>query len=96
MAPEGELDVSTAQAVREQLAARPWRCELVVLDLRGLTFCDTSGIRLVVETMQELQGLEVGFAILRGSKDVQRPFALARMEQRLPFADDLEHAVSAL
>src|SRR4051794_15883093 len=85
VAPRGELDLLSVVEVREALAERPDPCELVVLDLRDLTFCDTSGIRLVVETMQELRAAGVRFAILRGSEDVQRLFAIARMEDRLPF-----------
>ena len=95
VAPVGDLDLGSLSAVREQLAARPDGCEVVVLDLRGLAFCDTSGIRLVVETMREVREQGLGFAIVRGSYGVQRPFALARMEDRLPFFDDVREAVVA-
>jgi anti-sigma B factor antagonist len=95
VSPRGELDLLSVVDVRAALAARPDPCELVVLDLRDLTFFDTSGIRLVVETMQELRGAGVRFAILRGSEDVQRLFAIARMEDRLPFFDALDEAIAA-
>lgn len=95
VAPVGELDLASVDALRARLAARPGACELVVLDLRGLSFCDTSGIRLAVETMQQTRALGLGFAIVRGPAAVQRPFALARMEDRLPFFDDLARALGA-
>ena len=60
-----------------------------------MTFFDTSGMRLVVETLQGLEALGVRLAILRGPSQVQRLFALARMEDRLPFFDDLAAAVAA-
>ena len=77
------------------LAERPDTCDRVVLDLRRLTFFDTSGMRLVVETLQELRAAGIRFAIVRGSPDVQRLFAIARMEDRLPFFDDLDAALAA-
>ena len=95
VAPRGELDLFTVDELKTALAERPEPCDAVVLDLRGLTFFDTSGMRLVVETLQELDGSGIRFAILRGSEDVQRPFALARLDERLPFFDDLDDALAA-
>ena len=94
VAPSGELDLFTVEKLKEALAERPEPCDAVVLDLRGLTFFDTSGMRLVVETLQELDRKRIRFAILRGSPDVQRPFALARLDERLPFFDDLDGALA--
>jgi anti-sigma B factor antagonist len=95
VAPVGELDLLSADEVRAALALRPEGCDVVVLDLRDLTFCDTSGMRLAVETFQELAGTSTRFAILRGGADVQRLFAIARLEDRLPFFDDLDGALAA-
>ena len=95
VAPRGELDLYSVEDVRVELAGRPQGCELVVLDLRRLSFFDTSGIRLVVETMQSLDAAGVRFALLRGEPEVQRLFALAGLEDRLPFFDDLDAAVAA-
>jgi anti-anti-sigma factor len=95
VAPSGELDLGTVDDVRELLAARPPSCDVLILDLKGLTFFDTSGMRLVVEAMQEARASGHRFAILRGPDDVQRLFAVARMEDRLPFFDDLRQALAA-
>jgi len=94
VAPRGELDLFTVDELQTALAARPEECDAVVLDLRALTFFDTSGMRLVVETFQELDGTGIRFAILRGSPDVQRLFALARLDERLPFFDELDDALA--
>src|SRR5688572_31287332 len=91
--PLGELDLATVARVQQALDERPEDCELLVLDLRGLTFSDTTGMRLVVETMQRAEEDDVGFALIRGSRAVQRLFALARLEDRLPFLDDPEQAI---
>jgi len=95
VSPAGELDLYSVAGVEAALAARPGGCAVVVLDLRGVSFFDTSGIRLVLETMQDLGSRGVRFAIVRGGPDVQRLFALARMEDRLPFFDALEEALAA-
>ena len=95
VSPRGELDLYSVTGVRTALAARPGDCGTVVIDLRELTFFDTSGMRLVVETMQDLGARGVRFAILRGGPDVQRLFALARLDDRLPFFDALDEALAA-
>jgi anti-sigma B factor antagonist len=95
VAPRGELDLFSVEQLKAALDQRPEPCDAVVLDLRDLTFFDTSGMRLVVETLQELDGTGIRFAILRGSPDVQRLFALARLDERLPFFDDLDGALTA-
>ena len=95
VAPRGELDLFSVEELKAALARRPEPCDAVVLDLRDLTFFDTSGMRLVVETLQELDGTGIRIVILRGSPDVQRPSALARLDERLPFFDDLDGALAA-
>jgi anti-sigma B factor antagonist len=94
VAPRGELDLFTAEAVEEALRARDDSCEVVVLDLRAVTFLDTSGMRLVVEAVHELERAGVRFAVLRGGPEVQRLFVLARLDDRLPFFDDLDAALA--
>ena len=95
VAPRGELDLFSVEEFKAALAGRPEPCDAVVLDLRGLTFFDTSGMRLVLETLHELEGTGIRFAILRGGPDVQRLFALARLDERLPFFDGLDDALAA-
>jgi anti-sigma B factor antagonist len=94
VAPHGELDLYTVEEVEAALRARPEESEVVVLDLRAVTFLDTSGMRLVVEAVHELERAGVRFAILRGGPEVQRLFALARLDDRLPFFDELDAALA--
>jgi anti-anti-sigma factor len=89
----GELDLGTVGELRELIAARPAGCRRLVLDLSGLTFFDTTGMRLVIETMQEAGPEQTQLALVRGSEDVQRLFALAQVEDRLPFFDDRRAAI---
>jgi anti-anti-sigma factor len=92
--PEGELDLGTVDELRATLAARPDECHRLVLDLSRLTFFDTSGMRLVVETLQDARRAGISLALVRGPEDVQRLFALAGMDDRLPFFDGLDDALA--
>jgi|SRR5436190_20571830 len=92
--PVGELDLGTVDELGATLAARPDTCPHLVLDLSGLTFFDTSGMRLVIETLQDARRSGISLALVRGSEDVQRLFALAGMNDRLPFFDDLDEALA--
>ena len=92
VAPTGELDLSGAtilEAELDRLAADP---ELagIVLDLRGLEFLDSSGLRLVV--LADMQAREAGrrFSLIRGNETVHRVFEITRMSQRLDFVDPAE------
>jgi len=91
--PSGELDLGTVGELRELIAARPAGCRRLVLDLSRLTFFDTSGMRLVIETMHEAGAGRTSLALVRGPEDVQRLFALAHVEDRLPFFDDRRAAI---
>ena len=94
VAPVGELDLGNVDDLRDLIAARPPLCDRLVLDLSGLTFFDTSGMRLVIETMQATSLGGPALAIVRGPAEVQRLFALARLEDRLPFFDDRRAALA--
>jgi anti-sigma B factor antagonist len=88
--PTGELDLSGAAVLEpelERLGADP-ELGTVVLDLRGLEFMDSSGLRLVV--MADMRAREAGrrFTLVRGGETVHRVFEITRMSDRLEFVDD--------
>ena len=90
----GELDLSGAavlEAEIERLAAEP-DLGTVVLDMRGLEFMDSSGLRLVV--LADMRAREAGrrFALVRGTETVHRVFEITRMSERLDFVSDPEEA----
>ena len=87
VAATGELDLSGAtvlEAELERLAAEP-ELGTVVLDLRGLEFLDSSGLRLIV--LADMRAREAGrrFALVRGPDTVHRVFEITRMSERLDF-----------
>jgi anti-sigma B factor antagonist len=87
VAATGELDLSGAAvlgAELERLAAEP-ELGTVVLDLRGLEFMDSSGLRLIV--LSDIRARETGrrFALIKGPDTVHRVFEITRMSERLDF-----------
>jgi anti-anti-sigma factor len=86
IAPEGKWDLAsrdaTRRAVRRALKRRP---ECVVLDLGGLTFIDSSGIRVVVELARGCAAQSIRLVIVPGAIAVQQVFQIARLTESLPF-----------
>lgn len=91
VAPVGELDMATVEPLRAELEADLADARLLVLDLRGLRFLDTSGLQLVFEQQKraELEGFE--FVLVRGRPEVQRLFDIAGMNDRLTIVEGLDN-----
>jgi anti-sigma B factor antagonist len=86
--PRGELDLDTAPALEEELERmRDQAAARLVLDLRHLTFMDSTGLRLVIrwDTMARERGFE--FAIVPGPDVIQRVIRLTGMDGHLTVAD---------
>jgi anti-sigma B factor antagonist len=84
----GELDLATVDEVRARLDALRAAGHPVVLDLDQLTFMDSTGIRLVLESVRHGERDGWRFEVTRGSTAVQRIFAAARIDDRLPYAPE--------
>src|SRR4051812_37767622 len=87
LAVHGELDLATVDAVRARLDALRAERRPVVLDLDGLEFMDSTGIRLVLQAAEDGAGTGWDFSITRGSYAVRRVFEAARIADRLPYAE---------
>jgi anti-sigma B factor antagonist len=84
----GELDLATVEGVQRELQrVEATDVKAIVLDLSGLTFMDSSGVRLVVRADARSRADSERLTLLRGPASVQRVFALSGFEDRLPFAD---------
>ena len=92
IAPTGELDLSGAAVLQPEIdrLAKDGELGSLVLDLRGLEFIDSSGLRLVV--LADMRAREAGrrFALVRGDETVHRVFEITRMSDRLDFVEDAE------
>ncbi len=94
----GELDISqTAQVEHELRSLERQRPAALVLDLSGLTFLDSSGLRLILEADQRSQRSGRRLAIIPGPERVHRVFLVALLDRRLEFvatAADLKTGVT--
>ena len=92
VAPSGEIDMATADRVADALRDGGAAHDVVVLDLRGVTFLDTSGVRLVVAEQRRAQEEGHRFAVVRGPDTVQRIFTISGLsdEPGLLVADPSE------
>jgi anti-sigma B factor antagonist len=85
----GELDGRSEPSAHAALVRASPGVRELVLDLSGLDFIDSSGLKLVLVWTRRLRESGTDFTILRGPVHVQRPFASAGLEGLLPFADRL-------
>ena len=86
IAPRGELDMATQGELRTALEQQAGR-GAVTLDLSGLTFLDTSGLRLILETAEAANRSGFAFKVLPGTPAVQRLFEISGVRELIPFAD---------
>ena len=88
--PSGDLDLDTAHRVESALGElRDEGSGDLVLDLRGLTFMDSTGLRLVIRWHTAAQDEGFRFAIVPGSEVVQRVLQLTGMDEHVPVAEPL-------
>jgi anti-sigma B factor antagonist len=86
---EGELDLATAPDLERALTfAERRRPEVVVVDLRGLTFMDLTGVRVLLDAQRRASEHGYRVAIVRGRGAVQRIVELAGVEPILTWIDD--------
>jgi anti-anti-sigma factor len=85
----GDLDLGAFDTVDEVLtSAQSNGNRSVRIDLRGLQFIDSSGIRLLLMANERAKSSGHELFIIRGSERIQRVFALTDLDGRLPFCDD--------
>jgi len=86
--PRGDVDLASVGEIRErfeELTALGFA--RLVLDLRGVTFLDSTGIRLVLELRESSRadGWELG--VVEGPACVQRVFELTGIRPLVPFVE---------
>ena len=79
--PHGELDIATAELLEAELAAaQAGDAETIVLDLSGLTFIDSTGLRIVLDFNERSERLRV----IAGAPAVERLLDVVGLRERLP------------
>lgn len=90
----GELDIDTSGRVDQELRwiernAPP----VIVLDLRGLTFIDSTGLRLVASADSRARAAGRRLALVAGSGAVHRVFKITALDRRLEFTDPVSFGI---
>jgi anti-sigma B factor antagonist len=86
--PTGELDLDTASQLDAELGGqRAAGASRIVLDMRELTFMDSTGLRLVIRWDNDARAEGFEFAIVPGPEVVQRVFRLTGMDDVIPIAE---------
>ena len=80
----GELDLASADGLSARLAELRDDGEPVLLDLDQLEFIDSSGLRVLLQAVQDSESSGWGFHVTRGSAAVARLLHGAGLEGRLP------------
>ena len=85
----GELDISTAPRLEESLL----RVEadgpaLLVIDLSGLDFMDSTGLRLLISADTRAREAGRRMVLVQGNDMVRRVLRLTRLDERLEIVAD--------
>ncbi len=82
--PIGELDVDTTHELQARLdELRSSGFEDVVLDLRKLTFLETTGIALLVAEAERARSIGFSFDVIEGQPAIQRVLDLCGVRAQL-------------
>ena len=96
LAVEGEIDIATAPvldaAVADALAEKP---AALVIDLSGVTFLASAGVRILVQTAEQLSG-RACFAVVASGAATTRPIQLMRLDSMFALHETLDAALAVV
>ena len=96
VAVSGELDLASGPELEAQLDQLTGPdVQLVVIDLRGLDFMDSTGLIILVRAHQRLAGEGCEMGLVKGSQQVQRLLDVTGVSERLRLVDAPEELLDA-
>ncbi len=88
IAPCGELDLATAPRLEQAIAeATSANVPELVLDLRELTFMDSTGLRALAQANVKAGDAGVTLSIWRGPRQIERVLEISGLGTLLPLVD---------
>jgi anti-anti-sigma factor len=92
----GELDLATSPALAGELErASASDASVIVLDLRGVSFMDSTGLSVLVEGQRRADESPPRFVVVKGGDQVSRLLALTGVADRLTLVDAPEQVSDA-
>jgi anti-sigma B factor antagonist len=88
----GEIDLAAVEAIETELLSLEERFPTMILDLRGVTFLDSTGLRAIVSADARARKNGFELKIVRGPEQVQKILYLAGLDKILPLIDPEELA----
>jgi anti-sigma B factor antagonist len=86
--PRGEIDIASAPLLESTLRElRDTGFDHLLLDLRGVTFLDSTGLRMLLAWDELARREGVDLELVPGPPVVQRLFAVTGVRDRLRFVD---------
>jgi anti-anti-sigma factor len=97
LAVSGELDVATGRQLDDRLAALAVAglCQ-VVLDTVDLTFCDASGITILIRSRNRVVEQQGWLRLARASPALRRLLGIVGLTQALPVFDTVADAIDGM
>ena len=89
----GELDLSSALPFDEEIRrAEERQPKTLVIDLSGLRFLDSTGLRLIMSAQARARKRGIRLAVVEGGDAVKRIFRLAGVNRRLDIVPEAPSA----
>ncbi|MFO7602335.1 MAG: STAS domain-containing protein [Gammaproteobacteria bacterium] len=77
----GEIDMQYSPVVREQILAQLEYGRALHIDLREVSYMDSSGIACLVEGLQKARAQQLDFILIMPQSQVMQVLQLARLDQ---------------
>jgi anti-anti-sigma factor len=83
----GELDIATVAGLDAQIRKAERQARQVVVDLRRLTFIDSSGLHLLTSADERIRAAGGRFVLVRGPQGIDRVFEVLGLNDLLDVVD---------
>jgi anti-anti-sigma factor len=92
----GEIDITNSAVMKASLLAVLDGPGLVIADMTGTTFCDSSGLRMLIVARDQAEASGCTLRIvIRPDSSVARSLAILGMDRMLPIYASIEDAMPA-
>jgi anti-sigma B factor antagonist len=91
-----EIDIANAEALRDRLlAALKEGPAVLIADMSSTTFCDSAGVRTLVQVSQRTRAARVAFRVVVTARGVLRVLAISGADQLMDIYTDVAAAAAA-
>jgi len=88
----GEVDLSSAPMLRRCLERAEARTRPIIVDLRGVTYIDGTGFRVLEDAYRRAQAQQRSFWVIP-SRNVRRLVTMLHLDDSVPLTGSIEEAI---